>query len=300
MMSFQDNVNQMLEEIETVMDLDELESKIYLSLLRLGPITASALAKELDVDRARMYRTMDKLVCRDIVSTTLSSPKLCIAVEPQKALKLTLRKKEDEVTKIKETGVSLIDKIHNEILLNHGTRMPTFRIVHGRTNIYTDIAQLIENSSDIIYIATTLEDISKMYHSTIPEKIIICEKNGGKVRLLVELNDSRLVSFVKRFSATETRICKLPSKGRMIVQKNHQLVMSDSHASQLSNNLESDFSLCTNSAEIVANIYSLCSMLWKTASPLEPITIEHPLISESDVSTLSSSYDDKFKMVCKK
>ena len=231
MMSFQDNINQMLEEIETVMDLDELESKIYLSLLRLGPITASALAKELDVDRARMYRTMDRLVCRDIVSTTLSSPKLCIAVEPQKALKLTLRKKEEEVTKIKETGVSLIDKIHNEILVNHGTRMPTFRIVHGRTNIYADIAQLIENSSDIIYIATTLEDISKMYHSTIPEKIIICEKNGGKVLLLVELNDPKLIPFVKRFSATETRVCKLPSKGRMIVQKDHQLIMSDSHAS---------------------------------------------------------------------
>ncbi|PIN84159.1 MAG: TrmB family transcriptional regulator [Nitrosopumilales archaeon CG11_big_fil_rev_8_21_14_0_20_33_24] len=282
MMSFQDNVNQMLEEIETVLDLDELESRIYLSLLRLGPITASALAKELDIDRAKAYRTIDKLVCRDIISTTFSNPKFCIAVEPQKALKLSLEKKEEEVTVIKEKGVSLIDKINNEILVNHETRISTFRIIHGRTNIYADIAHLIDNSSDVIYIATTLEDISKMYHSTIPEKITNCEKNGGTVRLLVELDDPKLVPFVKRFNATETRICKLPSQGRMIVQKHHQLIMFDSHLRQLSNNYESNFSLSTNSSEIVANIFSLCELLWQTASPLETINIKHHLISESN------------------
>jgi len=295
MMSFQDNVNQMLEEIETVLDLDELESRIYLSLLRLGPITASALAKELDIDRAKAYRTIDKLVCRDIVSTTFSNPKFCIAVEPQKALKLSLEKKEEEVTVIKEKGVSLIDKINNEILVNHETRISTFRIIHGRTNIYADIAHLIDNSSDVIYIATTLEDISKMYHSTIPEKITNCEKNGGTVRLLVELDDPKLVPFVKRFNATETRICKLPSQGRMIVQKHHQLIMFDSHLRQLSNNYESNFSLSTNSSEIVANIFSLCELLWQTASPLETINIKHHLISESN--TILSASEDKFKMV---
>jgi len=295
MMSFQDNVNQMLEEIETVLDLDELESRIYLSLLRLGPITASALAKELDIDRAKAYRTIDKLVCRDIISTTFSNPKFCIAVEPQKALKLSLEKKEEEVTVIKEKGVSLIDKINNEILVNHETRISTFRIIHGRTNIYADIAHLIDNSSDVIYIATTLEDISKMYHSTIPEKITNCEKNGGTVRLLVELDDPKLVPFVKRFNATETRICKLPSQGRMIVQKHHQLIMFDSHLRQLSNNYESNFSLSTNSSEIVANIFSLCELLWQTASPLETINIKHHLISESN--TILSASEDKFKMV---
>ena len=298
MMSFQDNVNQMLEEIETVLDLDELESRIYLSLLRLGPITASALAKELDIDRAKAYRTIDKLVCRDIISTTFSNPKFCIAVEPQKALKLSLEKKEEEVTVIKEKGVSLIDKINNEILVNHETRISTFRIIHGRTNIYADIAHLIDNSSDVIYIATTLEDISKMYHSTIPEKITNCEKNGGTVRLLVELDDPKLVPFVKRFNATETRICKLPSQGRMIVQKHHQLIMFDSHLRQLSNNYESNFSLSTNSSEIVANIFSLCELLWQTASPLETINIKHHLISESN--TILSASEDKFKMVCTK
>lgn len=276
MMSYQDQLSGIASELEEILDLDELEAKVYLNLLRAGPITASALAKELDIDRARMYRTVDKLVSRNIISTTLSSPKLCIATDPQDALKLALRKKEDEVNRIKKGGEVIIEKINSEITTKQGTNVPTFRVVQGRNNIYADIAQLIENSSDIVYISTTLEDISRMYHSAIPEKIMICEKKGGKVRLLVELDDPKLIPFVKRFNASETKICKLPSKGRMVVQKEKQMIMSDSAtASQMSTNSESDFSLCTNSSEMVSNIHSLCSLLWETAQPLTTLDVKN-------------------------
>ncbi|MFB5604341.1 MAG: TrmB family transcriptional regulator, partial [Candidatus Nitrosomaritimum aestuariumsis] len=208
-MAFQDYVDALKGELEEILDLDELEVKIYLNLLRTGPITASALAKELDVDRARMYRTVDKLVSRNILSTTLSIPKLCIPADPKEALNLALKKKEDELKKIKKSGQGIIEKITNDIEVSNGTTVPTFRVVQGRSNIYSDIAQLIENSSGITYLVTTLEDISKMYHSVIPEKIKISEKKGGIVRLLVEINNAELTEFVKRFKATEIRVCKL-------------------------------------------------------------------------------------------
>ncbi|MFB5615847.1 MAG: TrmB family transcriptional regulator, partial [Nitrosopumilus sp.] len=250
-------------------------AKVYLNLLRVGPITASALAKELDIDRARMYRTVDKLVSRNIISTTLSSPKLCIAADPQDALKIALGKKEDEVNKIKKSGEAIIDKINNEISTNQNSTVPTFRVVQGRQNIYADIANVIENSTGIIYIATTLDDVSRMYHSTIPEKIILCEKNGGKVRLLVDMDDPKLAPFVKRFNATETRIGKLPSKGRMVVQQDRRMIMSDSAASFQNSNSDSDFSLCTNSSEMVDNIFTLCTFLWDSSKPLKTIDVKN-------------------------
>jgi uncharacterized protein (DUF736 family) len=180
------------------------------------------------------------------------------------------------VNRIKKEGEAIIEKINNEITTKQGTNVPTFRVVQGRGNIYADIAQLIENSSGTIYISTTLEDISRMYHSAIPEKITVCEKRGGKVRLLVELDDPTLISFVKRFNATETKICKLPSKGRMVVQKDKQMIMSDSTAaSQMSANSESDFSLCTNSSEMINNIHSLCSLLWETAQPITSLDVKN-------------------------
>ncbi|WP_297592458.1 TrmB family transcriptional regulator [Nitrosopumilus sp.] len=275
MMSYQDQVSGIAAELEEILDLDDLEAKVYLNLLRAGPITASALAKELDIDRARMYRTVDKLVSRNIISTTLSSPKLCIASDPHDALKIALSKKEDEVNKIKKSGEAIIHKINNEITTNQSSNVPTFRIVQGRQNIYADIAQIIENATDVIYIATTLDDVSRMYHSTIPEKISICEKNGGRVRLLVDMNDPKLAPFVKRFNATETRVGNLPSKGRMVVQKSQKMIMSDSAVSAKNSNSDSDFSLCTNSSEMVDNIFTLCTYLWESSKPLKTIDVKN-------------------------
>lgn len=275
MISYQEQVSGIASELEDVLDLDDLEAKVYLNLLRAGPITASALAKELDIDRARMYRTVDKLVSRNIISTTLSSPKLCIAADPHDALKIALGKKEDEVNKIKKSGEAIIDKINNEISTNQNSTVPTFRVVQGRQNIYADISHVIENSTGVIYIATTLDDVSRMYHSTIPEKITLCEKNGGKVRLLVDMDDPKLAPFVKRFNATETRIGKLPSKGRIVVQQEKKMIMSDSAASFKNSNSDSDFSLCTNSSEMVDNIFTLCTFLWDTSKPLKTLDVKN-------------------------
>lgn len=52
-----------------------------------------------------------------------------------------------------------------------------------------------------------------------PEKITLCKRNGKIVRLSADTNDSKLTPLVKRFNATKTKIAKLPSKGRLIVQK---------------------------------------------------------------------------------
>ncbi len=267
-MSEQGQVEELAIELQETLDLDELESKIYLSLLRTGPATASALAKDLNVDRATMYRTVEKLVDMNFISTSLTNPKLCASVEPETVFKLVLDKKEEKLKKIKKIEKTIIKNISSiRYCPSQGPNIPTLRIVQGRANIYSDIAQIIENCFETIFIATTLEDISKMYHSMIPEKIKICKKKGGKIMLLVEIDDIEMISFAKRFNATEIRTCKLPSKGRIVVQKDNQLIMSDS--SQADSNSETDFSLSTNSKDMINNIDSLCRFLWKSAKPLE-------------------------------
>jgi len=238
-MSVKELVENLAIELQETLNLDKLESKIYLELLRTGPITASALSKDLNIDRATVYRIIEKLVNSNFILTSITSPKFCTAIEPKKALKIALEKKELEIKKIKKSGEAIVDKINSGIPINQGTNIPTFRIIQGKSNIYSDIAQMIENCTDTVFIATTLDDISKMYRSMIPEKIKTCEKIGGKVMLLVEIDDIKMISFVKRFNATEIRVCRLPSKGRIVVQKDKQMIMSDS--TQTTSNSEADF-----------------------------------------------------------
>ena len=76
-------IEELCQKLSSILDLDEIDAHIYLNLLRMGPVTASALARELHIDRTKAYRTIDKLLNLKIVSTTLSKPKLCIANKPE-------------------------------------------------------------------------------------------------------------------------------------------------------------------------------------------------------------------------
>jgi len=258
------------QEISKILELEELDSHIYLSLLRMGPVTASALAKELHIDRTKVYRTVDKLLALKIVSTTFSKPKLCVANKPEEVIKNVLQLKQTQVNKIRNTKDYLIKRIQETIPINYSSNIPTFHVVQGTANIYSDIEKLIENAIGTVYILTTLKDLSKMYHTDIPEKIKICEKNGGQVRLLTEVTKVEFLPFMKRFGATETRIGKLSSRGRMIVEEGKQMLMSDAvWGDSDQSNIDSDYAINTNSGEMVNNIFILCDLLWANSKPLK-------------------------------
>ena len=131
---------------------------------------------------------------------------------------------------------------------------PSSTIIQGRSNIYARIGKLIQDSSSIIYIITTVEDILRMYHTAIPEKIQICKKNGGRVRILTQTKSENLLPLIDRLNADETRIGKLPSKSRMIVEEGKQLIMSGSIKETMNLNDDNDSILYTNSSEMINNM----------------------------------------------
>jgi len=103
------------------------------------------------------------------------------------------------------------------------------------------------------------------------------------VRVLTDADDKKFLPLIDRLKPTETRLGKLPSKGRIIVEEGKQMVMSDvmnasdfvntensrSTIDSFSLGADSDFALWTNSAEMVNNIFSLCKFLWRTSKPLK-------------------------------
>jgi hypothetical protein len=108
-----------------------------------------------------------------------------------------------------------------------------------------------------------------MYHTAIPEKIKMCKQNKGEVKVLTWTNSENLLPLINRLNATETRIGKLPSKSRMIVEEGNQLIMSGSIKESMDLNDDNDSIMYTNSSEMINNMYSLCTHLWKKAKPIE-------------------------------
>ena len=268
-LSIIERVNDVGLELASTLELDFQEGQIYMNLLRLGPVTAGSLAKGMRMDRNKVYRKVEELVNLGFVSMTLSSPKLCIPAEPESAIELVLQKKKKEIDKINKIKKDIVQKIEGIVSTPFGTSAPTFRVIQGLNNIYSDIGNSIENSKDIVYIVTSIKDIIRMYHSDIPEKIQTCKKNGGKVFLITDSKDIAMIPFIKRINATEVKIGKPPSNGRILAFEKRQMFMSDSINANDFMDESSDISLCTDAAEMTNNIFKLCQFLWDVADPLK-------------------------------
>ncbi|MDE1770192.1 MAG: hypothetical protein KGI28_06540 [Thaumarchaeota archaeon] len=248
------------------MGFEESEAIMYLGLLHIGPITIGNLAVKLGIDRGKMYRSLTKLRNYGLVTTSFSNPVVVTAIEPEKALDTIIDKKRDELYSIKKLSEKVITSLKTSKIDSNTTDTSSFSVLQGRTIIYNRIGRIIDSTNNnFIYIVTTTNDIAKMYYTSIPDKLQSAKKRHATIRIITEDKPTKsTVQMIKSFNASEVRVGELPSKGRMIVEKEKQLVMSESsnNSSDLAN---SDVGIHTNSFEFVQNMYSLCEYLWNNS-----------------------------------
>jgi len=164
------------------------------------------------------------------------------------------------------TSLLQFENPHNNI-----SQMPSFYVVQGRPNIYTRIAKLIEETTQVVYMVTTARDLLRMNYTAIPEKMRICKKNAGIIRIIIDSEnfDNEVLKEVEALEVADLRVGPLPSKSRLVISQGKRLLMSGSMSESMSLNEGTDSTIYTNSREIVDNMYSFCTYLWGITKPLE-------------------------------
>ena len=261
-------INERKELLTDLMDLglEEPEAIMYLGLLHIGPITVGNLATKLGLDRGKMYRSLTKLRNYGLVSTSFSNPVIVTPTEPGKALDTIIEKKRDELDSMRKLSQKVITNLKTSKTNFGESDTSTFSVLQSRTIIYNKISRILDDSeNNLVYIVTTTNDIAKMYYTSIPEKILDAKKNKTIIRVITEDKPTKAVSeMIKRLNASEVRVGVLPSKGRMIVEKENQLIMSESTEGPADSG-NNDVAIHTNSHEIVQNMFSLCEYLWNNS-----------------------------------
>lgn len=249
--------------------LEEIDSKVYMGLLQTGPVSVGTLSAKLDIDRGKTYRALNRLRNMGVVSTTFSNPTLCSAVAPLEALNIILDRKQDEMITMKNLSQKIVQDIDIIVKETNMQEISSFVIIQGRSNIYSRIGKLLQKATDAVYLVGPPEDFMRMYHTSIPERIQMIRENGVEVRILTEISSEKELTFIQRLNPSEIRLGKLPSKSRMIVEENKQLIMSGALNTSMDLNDENDSVMHTNSAEMVSNMFSLCTLLWNKSETTE-------------------------------
>jgi sugar-specific transcriptional regulator TrmB len=245
--------------------LEQLDSSIYLALLEFDACTMSELATKLDVDRGRIYRSIEKLDRLGIVVLSNSKVTKYEALLPGNAFQKLIDEKQLEVYKLR----SILDKVTNELdqisRPQESPKISNFSIIEGRNTIYTRIGKLIQEARNDVYIVTTSDDFVRMSHTAIPEKIKIAKNNDIVIKILL---DSENIDFPKlsKVVNAEIHVGNLPSKSRIIVEKDRQIMMSGVIKNTQALNEESESILHSNSYEMTCNMFSLCEQMWKQST----------------------------------
>ncbi len=91
--------------------LSDPEVKIYVALLKNGPLSASQLSKNTSTYRPYVYDTLENLIGKDLVTYTIRKSKKEFECAPPSALKKLLKKEQDQLKQKQDVVDSLVPKL---------------------------------------------------------------------------------------------------------------------------------------------------------------------------------------------
>jgi len=238
------------------------EARVYVGLLRMGSGKVSEISHFTNTDRVKGYKILETLRNQGFVTSTLSSPILFSANEPKLIFDDILKKKKDKIQRLEKNHIRLIEILENLKGRKAEANLPKLTVISGRDNIYDQIKKIIDDTTDELYLVTSIADLIRMYYTDIPEALKRAKKRKILIKLMTELDGAAKTECVKNLGLNNFKIAQLPSQGR-IVCNSTQIIMSGYTSKTSRIHASDDSALITNSEEITKNMLSLCQFMWR-------------------------------------
>jgi len=253
------------------------EARVYVGLLRMGSGKVSEISHFTNTDRVKGYKILETLRNEGFVTSTLSSPILFSANEPKLIFDEILKKKKNKIQQLEKNHIRLIEILENLKGRKAEANLPKLTVISGRDNIYGQIKKIIDDTTDELYLVTSIADLIRMYYTDIPEALKRAKKRKILIKLMTELDGASKTECVKNLGLNDFKISQLPSQGR-IVCNSTQIIMSGYTSKTSRIHASDDSALITNSEEITKNMLSLCQFMWRMGK--EIIINEKSSVSE--------------------
>jgi len=183
------------------------ESKIYLTLLKLGPSMAGRIAKESNIDRSACYDSLKALLKKGLVSYAIEANRKKFAAASPSRLKEYLKEKEELVNAILPNLSELFKAKEEKSQVN------MFKGLKGVKTVFDNILEEAKGKENLV-IDSSGKFMDKMPYYA-PHFIKGVEKNRIKIRHLMR-NDG-----MNHHPSKTTEIRKLPrAVGEQIITTN--------------------------------------------------------------------------------
>lgn len=160
--------------------MNEYESKVYSTMVLLGPTKAGNISKESKVPQSKIYEVLDQLIEKQLVEFLGGRPKEFRAIPPQFALRTLIQNKEGNISELK----SLITEL-NRFLKPNSTYEEISEGIwvskgRGFIEFFDKVSQMLGNAKKYAYALT--RDFS--YSPQLRDAVKNCKKRRVDLKII--------------------------------------------------------------------------------------------------------------------
>lgn len=254
--------------LETLADcgLNEYESKVYSSLVRLGVSKASRISESSDVPQSKIYEVLDQLMNKQLVEMFDGRPKEYKATSPEVALKNMLNRKSNEIDELKKRIDEMSDFLKPRKKSDIIGGIWTIKGEKFR-EFFNKASEMLDRSEKYVYAIT--KNFSRSYPMAVSSKE--CLKRGVKIRVigmekLDETNYYRAMWYKKQ--GIDLRCFETKVHPRIIVVDGRELLLRLDHSPHKKNKFRFN-SLWSEDPSLVTVMDNYVKHMWENSDPLD-------------------------------
>ena len=245
--------------------LSETEAKVYLFVLKYGPIKGTEISSSLQLNPQMAYHVLESLSERGFVDVSLERPRRFTAVPPAAALGARLeemRQASEELAKERERFIQDL----KEVTVQPREELPVrFRIIQGREEGRKTAHRIIEGAQEEVAVISTENSlIDKSIFGT-DAVLKECARRGVRIRILANITP-RSGEVARDFlSFCEVRHSAAGAIAHALVIDRKQVMLFATAEDDVARDNRKDVNLWTNNAQFAGLFAGLFESAWSAS-----------------------------------
>jgi sugar-specific transcriptional regulator TrmB len=247
--------------------LNEYESRIYLVLVRMGPIKAGEVSFFGQVPRTKTYGAIRELERKGLLRVIPGKPELYAPSSPSEVLTPLVTKLNKEVKNTEELvhALSLTYESSRYIKRDMPKEAGELWEIEGRQGIFNKLSEIMKDASKTIDYCTGAPGMIRAYkaHSEILEN---AKKRGATIRFLSEVSKENSSVARELGEIVDLRPLDKPFTNGFVSVDSRELVIIESRPDDLRTDRGTDLAIWTTNKLLVGLYEQLFERLWNSTS----------------------------------
>ncbi|MDW8034744.1 MAG: helix-turn-helix domain-containing protein [Nitrososphaerota archaeon] len=271
--------NKLFEELSEY-GLTPNETKVFIQLLKLGPITASEIGRSLGISRTEVYNILTSLQNKGIIEASLDRPAKFSAVGFEKALDILIDAERKKVMAMERNKESLMEIWKNVQVPSVLEEREKLQLLKGMEQIYARISDMLNEAKEEVNIVAFGIDLVRAYNAGVLYKLKDLNKRNVRVKILTHgiSRTSSIISYLKKYAEIMEVAAQGLSTPYFVIVDNKQLLLFTKPPGSSRLERKEATALWTNSNALVQSLKKLFNgMIQPEEVVVRPLSIEQEI-----------------------